>query len=361
MRLAKAWVVGLGMAMLPMMAARMMRAQVIPLLPPIVTESEEAATPQQNRTTQLIQADLAAERFDELDRMADRFRERKTRMAGGGWRLRAFYSAIDVKEPTDEATEEHIAHLEHWIAQRPNSITARVAMAECLHRWAWLARGTGYAYTVTPAMAKLFFARIEREQAVLEEAAKLGTMCPQWYSEMMTVGLAERWDHEKMQNLFDRATEFEPGYLYFYREYANYLLPKWAGRPGDATTFAKAAADRVGGDEGDLIYFEVAKAVIRQDNPGITIAEMDWERIKRGAHVLDKMYGQSRTTMNEFAFMAYKYRDADVAAPLFAAIGERWATGVWTKRENYDHAREWAGHRDAASKTEQTPTRVESK
>ena len=135
-------------------------------------------------------------------------------MAGGGWRLRVFYSAIDIKEPTDEATEEHIAHLEHWIAQRPNSITARVAMAEALHRWAWLARGTGYASTVTPAMAKLFFARIERGQAVLEEAAKLGTMCPQWYSEMMTVGLAEGWEHEKMRRTcLDRATKFEPGYL----------------------------------------------------------------------------------------------------------------------------------------------------
>ena len=38
-----------------MMAARMVRAQLIPLLPPIVTESEEAATPQQSRTTELIQ------------------------------------------------------------------------------------------------------------------------------------------------------------------------------------------------------------------------------------------------------------------------------------------------------------------
>ena len=49
-----------------------------------------------------------------------------------------------------------------------------------------------------------------------------------------------------MQDLFDRATKFEPEYFPLYRDFANYLLPKWEGEPGDATAFAKAAADRVG-------------------------------------------------------------------------------------------------------------------
>jgi hypothetical protein len=324
------------------MASRSGRAQLIPLLPPPAGESAEESTPQQSKSAQLIQADLVAERFDELDQMADRFRSSKGRMPGGGWKLQVFYQALDQREPNDAATVEHLTHIEHWMAAKPDSITARVAAAQSLHQWAWLARGSGLADTVTPEMAKLFFARIERDEEVLKAAEKMQPMCPQWYSEMMTVGLAEGWDRAKMQDMFDRATQFEPGYLSFYRDFANYLLPKWEGHPGDAAAFAKTAADRVGGDEGDLIYFEFATVVIKRGNGGIPTKQMDWERIKRGARVLGKDYGQSRTTVNQFAFMAWKYRDAAVAGPLFAEIGERWAPGVWKEKENYTLAREWA-------------------
>jgi hypothetical protein len=334
----------LGVAMLSAIAGRQVRAQLIPLLPPIASDAGDEATPQESKTVRVIQDDLAAERFDELDRMADQFRRTKRRTAGGGWRLRGFYSALDAntKGLPDAAMEEHLKHIEHWIAARPESMTARVAMADGLHRWAWNARGGGVASTVTPAMAKLFFAREERAQKVLEDAKKLPTMCPQWYSEMMTVGLAQGWEHAKMQALFDEAMQFEPGYLYFYRDYANYLLPKWEGQDGDAEKFAQVTADKVGGEMGDLIYFEVAKVVIKRGNGGMPTGEMDWERIKRGGYALDRLYGQSRGTTNQFALMAYEYKDAAAAAPLFNAIGDRWSPSVWKTLTYYQNARQWA-------------------
>jgi hypothetical protein len=338
----KLLVVCLGVGILQALAGRQVRAQLIPLLPPIASDAGDEDTPQESKTVRVIEADLAAERFDDLDQMADRYRRKKTRLAGGGWRLHQFYAALDTRQPSDEATEEHLRHIEHWIAAKPSSITARVAMAQSLHRWAWLARGTGYASTVTPTMAMLFHERIERGQKVLEDAKKLPTMCPQWYSEMMTVGLAQGWEHAKMQALFDEAMQFEPGYLYFYRDYANYLLPKWEGQHGDAEKFAQVTADKVGGEMGDLIYFEVAKVVIKRGNGGIPTGEMDWERIKRGGYAMDRLYGQSRGTTNQFALMAYEYKDAAAAAPLFNAIGDRWSPSVWKTLTYYQNARQWA-------------------
>jgi hypothetical protein len=322
-------------------AASGARAQLIPLLPPVAEPGEEA-TPQESRSAQLVQAELEAEKFDELDELAGRLRTKKGRNAGGGWKLRAFYTALDPKEPNDDAVKAHLAHLEHWIAAKPESITARVALAQSLIDWGWQARGNGMGNTVTPAMAKLFFARVEQAQKVLEEAKSLKTMCPQWYSEMLTVGLAEGWDKARMQALFDEGTAFEPGYLYLYREYANYLLPKWEGQPGDAAKFATAMADKLGGDDGDLIYFDVATVVIKRGNGGIPTQQMDWARIKRGALVLDKRYGQSRQTTNQLAFMAYKYQDAALAGQLFRSIGDRWAPAVWKEKANFERARNWA-------------------
>jgi Domain of unknown function (DUF4034) len=343
MRVRQAGLVFLGVAMLSMMGARTLSAQLIPLLPPIEGESNEEATPQQTKAVQAVQADLIAERFDQLDELADRLRQTKARVTGGGWRLRLFYNSLMLAgNPSDAAIKEHMTHLEHWMTQRPESITPWIAAAETLHQWAWEARGSGVADTVTADGWKLYTARIEREEQVLQTAGKLAKMCPQWYSETMSVGLAAGWERARMQDVFDRGIQFEPGYFYLYRDYANYLLPKWEGHRGDTTAFAKAEADRAGGDEGDLIYFYIATVVIRRGNGGIPKGEMDWERIKRGEHVLERKYGVTRAITNELAFMAYTYRDATVAKSLFASIGDRWTVAVWKSHTNYDHARQWA-------------------
>jgi hypothetical protein len=328
----------LGMAVL---AARTVRAQLIPLLPPIVSDSEEEATPQQSKAAKLIQDDLAAERFDELDQIADGFRRNKTRARGGGWRLHTFYSELLGKPESDDAVKEHIAHLEHWIAFHPESMTPRIAMAQTLHHWAWMARGGGVASTVSDDGWKLLEERVGREKDVLEAAQKL-PMCPEWYSEMIATGIALGWERDRIQAIFDEGAKFEPGYFYLYKEYADYLLPKWYGKPGDTAAFAKKEADLVGGDEGDLIYYYVATTVIKRGNGGIPREEMDWARMKRGAYVLDKKFGESRTTTNMFAFMAYQYGDKAVAAPLFASIGERWTHSIWKTAAYYDRARKWA-------------------
>ena len=89
---------------------------------------------------------------------------------------------------------------------------------------------------------------------------------------------------------------------------------------------------------------------IERDNGRIPTNEMDWERIKRGAYALERMYGQTRETTNELAFMAYKYRDYAVAVPLFESIGERWLEQVWKPRTYYEKARKWALRAEAAEK-----------
>ena len=289
---------------------------------------------------------LIQEKFVDLDRMADQYRREKTRLPGGEWRLRVFYLALDAPRQTDEDTRDHIAHLEHWVQQRPDSITARVALATSLHRWAWVARGHSYADKVTPEGWKLFNERMKEAQSTLEAAAGMSGMCPQWFSEMMAVGLAQSWDAARMKEVFDRGIQFEPGYHYLYLQYANYLLPKWDGHPGDASAFAKTSADGAGGSAGDLLYFQIATILIKRGDGSFPVKEMDWDRIQRGYQALSAQYGTSRRTMNQLAFMAYRFKDATVARQQFEAIGDRWSRGVWGDRELFDRARDWAPARE---------------
>jgi hypothetical protein len=289
-----------------------------------------------------IEADLIAGRFDDLDRMADQYRRDKTRLPGGEWVLHKFYAALDAPQLTDKDSMEHIARLEAWIKQRPESITARVALATSLHRWAWVARGNGMADTVTATGWQLFGERIMRSQQVLLDAEKLHTMCPQWYSEMMTVGLAQSWDARQMQDTFERGIQFEPDYYYLYKQYANYLLPKWDGKPGDESAFAKTSADRLGGDAGDTLYFEIATVLISRSNGNFPVHELNWERIQSGYKALCVQYGGDSVRHNELAYMAYKFKDTTVARRQFERIGDNWSKSVWRERAFFDRARDWS-------------------
>src|ERR1700692_1512867 len=116
---------------------------------------------------------------------------------------------------------------------------------------------------------------------MLEEASALPTKCPEWYVVMQKVAQNLNWGAGRKRDLFSKANKFEPGYYYSAQVFASNLLPKWGGKPGAAEKFAQKIADRVGGDHGDLLYFQVASAkyvmCACEDDPHLSFA-----RIQRG-------------------------------------------------------------------------------
>ena len=134
---------------------------------------------------------------------------------------------------------------------------------------------------------------------------------------------------------------------YFYKARTNYLLPKWYGKPNDATEFARQAADRAGGELGDSLYWEMATVLLKRGNGDLTplVEKMDWARIQRGYQTLESRYKTNRRERNELAFMAYKFKDRPAAEQQFASIGGDWSRGVWRDRNFFEKARDWStGH-----------------
>jgi hypothetical protein len=120
------------------------------------------------------------------------------------------------------------------------------------------ARGTGFADTVTESGWKLFKGRTAKSRQILEQASALSAKDPEWYAAMQDVALAQSWEPAARQALFEQAVKFEPAYYYYYRIYANSILPKWGGKDGEVSKFLQKAADQIGGDAGDNLYFRVA-------------------------------------------------------------------------------------------------------
>jgi hypothetical protein len=292
---------------------------------------------------------LKEEKFEELDCLADRARSTKERFPGGMWKLHELYKGLysPVQYPVKHATQEDwnilIRRLQRWIAERPKSVTARIALAWVYVDYADDTRGNGYANTVSESGWKLYGERTAEAKRILDEASALPTKCPEWYVAMQEVGQNQSWDVAEERALYDRATKFEPGYYYYARVFANILLPKWSGEPGDTEKFVQEAADRLGGDQGNILYFQVAssKGVICgcNDNP-----HLSWERIERGFEAVEKQYGVSMWNLNRIAYLASYFgeRDPIVADKALTRIAEQWDEDSWGSKENFEAAKKWA-------------------
>ena len=285
--------------------------------------------------------------YDQLEKTIKEAREGKGRVVGGSWKVLEFYFAIYATFLGPNADESdwkmNFDSLNKWIVAKPESAAARISLAQAYSGYAWKARGGGYASTVTDKGWELFRERFAMASATLVEAARLKEKCPYWYEEMQTVALAQGWEKSQARELMEQAVAFEPDYYHFYREHANSLQTKWNGDEGELESFAEEVSNRVGGEKGDILYFEITSLKACQcDAEKDAMQNMSWPRIKRGYAELEQIYGVSSLKRNRFTSMAVKAGDKEAARTEFAIIGTEWDKDVWRNDAEFEGAKTWA-------------------
>jgi hypothetical protein len=314
---------------------------------------------------------LKQERFDDLDCIADQLRSSRVRFAGGLWQLRIFYAGVEepwVGHTTELDWQTHIDRLKRWVKANPSSITARVALGEAYGNYAWDARGTGTSDTVSETGWGLFRERLETARKTLDDAAKLDAKCPEWYVAMQKIARGQGWEVPQATALLEKAIAFDPAYYSFYGMHATYLLPKWYGEEGDTARFAGQAADRIGGKDGDILYFQIALRIVCPcDEP--ELLRMSWARIQKGAAEADDQYGSSLINLNGLALLAVKFGDGTVANDTFKRLGDNWDKPTWQDEDFFKNSATWAAtlavmelnskdHKQKAEANLQTPEGV---
>ena len=294
-----------------------------------------------------IAAILAQDEFAQLEKEAQQVRTTKVRLTGGVWKLFGFYESV-TKPPSgtqasDSDWDEHFATIKKWISAFPDSATARIALADSYVNYAWATRGSGYSDTVSESGWDLFGKHVELGKSTLLGAARLKEKCPYWYESMQKVALAQGWHKQQARELLDEAAAFEPTYYHYYREYANFLLPKWYGEEGNTQAFAEEVSARLGGPNGSIVYFEIASLLACQcDAERDSLTGMSWPRVKQGYADLQRLYGTSNLKMNRFAYMSFVADDKSSAHYTFALLGTSWNHVVWRSAENFESAKVWA-------------------
>jgi hypothetical protein len=167
--------------------------------------------------------------FDALEKAAQQLRISKETYFHGSWALTSFYLGVaDINyNLPDQDCLTFLEKVKAWVAAKPQSVTARIALAHALTDYAWKARGTGWAGSVTDNGAKLMQDRLTRAQAVLDEARKLPQKCPAWWDTAQTVALGTGMDKASYMALVKEATAFAPTYIDYYSNAVLYLQPRW--------------------------------------------------------------------------------------------------------------------------------------
>lgn len=315
-----------------------------------------------DRYVAVVRDYLYHEEFEELERLAGKLRASKARAPGGHWELGLFYGGLKAPEADTNAPEAewqyHLGRLKRWADASPESVTARVALAQSYVAHAWQARGFGLANTVTERGGRLFGERLALARSTLDAAKGSGVRCPQWYAVMFNVGLGQGWDAGEYERLFREATAFEPDYPAYYTTTAVYQMPRWFGRPGDWVRFAADAADRKGGKAGSALYYMIVDAVAssaraRGRHDEFLAGEgVSWPRVMQGITDLDRLYGMNPRIANRACLLASSRGDKGLSRELFRRIGDDWEPTVWGRRVDFDLRRRWAFDQPQSAGTE---------
>jgi hypothetical protein len=83
--------------------------------------------------------------YDQLEKAAREAREGKGRVFGGAWKVMKFYEAVHVALFNDNSGESdwkiYFDALKHWVKAKPQSVSARISLAEAYVAYGRLAGG----------------------------------------------------------------------------------------------------------------------------------------------------------------------------------------------------------------------------
>ncbi|HEY4000986.1 MAG TPA: hypothetical protein VGO93_19110 [Candidatus Xenobia bacterium] len=269
------------------------------------------------------------------------------------------------------AWEVRLGLLDRWMAAYPHSWVARVVAAGTWIGYAWNARGSGYADTVTPEGWRIFSARLAVAKALLDEAESMGCRALALYRARMTLAMAGATPHDTFDTAFRESVATHPHSTAPYVAKAYDLLPRWNGAPGELEAFAAQSADDTRSWLGDGLYAVLTDLVVSAGPDGVVVPAngprqsgygrylqqgdlfrrhpLSKNRILEGFQDLLR-HPDPRTRLarlNAFARLTRLMDNGPEARKLVLLLGDEWDPRGWT----YDEFKSWQAWADPGYRT----------
>ena len=203
-------------------------------------------------------------------------------------------------------------------------------------QWAWDARGSGWANTVTPQGWKLMGERIAAARSTLEQAWRIDPTQSPIAREMVTVCMAES-DRQGLEQWFRRGIEANPDDYQLCHNKLYAIMPRWLGSHEEMLAFARqcAATENVFGGIPNILLD--AHQMIADESPDAaqywrqpTVWDETRKVFENRVLVYPTRYNRSR-----YAEWAARCEHWDVVAALCQKLGEYPDRTVFPDREAY--------------------------
>lgn len=323
------------------MSSRVILLVVIALAAVAWTPAHAGELEDRTEIARRVSALFEAEKFDELDRMAEEFRTQESRSSSGLWKLTLFYRGLYVQHEgkADESYYDKVDGLYlKWAAQNPDSTVAHIGYAANLANRAWFFRGSGWARDVSEESWKPFFEYLEKSRLHLLEHKQATDKDPVWFHSMLAVAKGENWPLDRFLALVEDGTAKHPYFYEIYFRSIDYLLPKWHGDKAMIEAFANLAVEKTREREGVGMYARIYwyASQIQFGTGLFTGTEVVWSRMSAGIDDVLTRY-PDQWNINNFAHFACLARDKEKAAALLARIEDppieyAWANDVINHR-----------------------------
>jgi hypothetical protein len=279
--------------------------------------------------------------FSHLESVIKEIRMSMPRFRDSTWKISSFYEALGERfNLSDAGYKADLVLYEKWGNEFPASTAQMIALADFWTDYAWFARGSGYAATVTEKGRSAFVRRLDKAAKILENAKKMSDNDVYWYRVSLVVALGQGWDAEKYNNLVTEGLRHTPDYIPLLWDRAYSLLPRWYGTEGDWERYAEEQSSTH--SAGDEAYAMIVTHLYRFYTDVFTETRADWGRTKRGLEIILQRYPDSLFWWSHTAYLATVARDREFASLAFATLGDNYLPAIWGKPERFVHFRNWA-------------------
>ena len=279
--------------------------------------------------------------YAELERLADEYRRPDARFSTMRSPLPLIYSALQaVGKKDSQHYNDRIAELDRWVADSPDSLTARVALAGALYSYGWFIRGSGFADTVSERQFEAFEEQLLQAEQVLKELDESVPRDVGFYAERIRIGMGLGAGREDALKWALAAAELDPWNEAATSAATTYFLKRWHGEPGDLVRLAQSLADATRDECGESNYARVVMEVRDfQASRAFVEDDFSWERTRQGLSDLRKRFPQSAELLNIQCHLAGIALDRKLAAACFDEIGDHPDLKIWYAPETYEMRR----------------------
>ncbi|MCG8689067.1 MAG: DUF4034 domain-containing protein [Desulfobacterales bacterium] len=287
------------------------------------------------------------ENFNELDLIAERYRNSSERTSSGLWKLTLFYSGFDKITRThtkDERYWDYVkAKADKWVKHNPKSPAANIAKGIILKGYAWMIRGESWASEVPKEAWKPFKDNLQIAHKHMIDSKDTASFDPHWYVVTAHIKTGLNEGTSSFKQFINEGLDKYPNYYDIYFAAIYYLAPKWHGDKKEIERFANAAVERTKKNEGMGVYSRIywSASQVQYDERLFMESNVVWTKMREGIFDIISAYPDSWNIQN-FAFFACLAKDKETTRLLMDKMYGPAIGSAWKKEEYYNYCKEYA-------------------